>query len=273
MLGNEILILPGGGPDPDGFHWKAVDALYSRSLKDVNAYSTVLAVLYYFSGDNTLFARILNLILSMNSIYIAYNILYLLNINSKVTEKAIMLMAFMPNFAIMSIVIRRESLIIFLVTLSIYNFSKYQKYTSKKSLVFSYIFVLLASLFHSGLSIILLPYSLYLILYNSKTMKYNFSWKSIITSLGLSMVFIFILSISGDSLLSKFQNFESVEDIFIHTEVANRGGSGYTIEIATGNSTIDFMLNTPIRMFFFYYPHYLGSGVEFQMFYRFYLVE
>src|SRR5699024_11347793 len=85
----------------------------------------------------------------------------LYNIHKKAKYFALTMIAVLPNFAIMSSILLRESIIIFLYVLSFYCFSKWFINKNYYYLTLAYIFGLLVSVFHSGSIILLFVYTIF----------------------------------------------------------------------------------------------------------------
>jgi hypothetical protein len=55
----------------------------------------------------------------------------------------------------------------------------------------------------------------------------------------------------GETLFAKFNRVENVDDVFDVADSYSVGDSAYNIQIKTGNTFVDLVINTPIRMFLF----------------------
>lgn len=246
-----VSILPNGGNNPENFQRDALIILQTGRYSLSEAYPSLLAVFYYFFGNQIIIGKYINLLLSMEVILIVNRLLNYLNISEKTKKISLLLLAFLPNFAILSVVLRRESLIIYLLTLSLYFFIRWLSEKKNFFLVLAILLGLFSSIFHSGTIVSILCYGLFLVFYDNKTqkIKIKFDVKSI-AYLTLMIGLFIIISQSGNIFLGKFSNVESVDGILQQAN-ESAGGSGYYIDISTGNAISDFIVNSPVRVFYY----------------------
>src|SRR5699024_12163803 len=88
-------------------------------------YSLVIGFLYSLFGNERIIPQFFNVLLSIHAVILIYKTMGLYKINKKAQYFSIAVMALLPNFAIMSSILLRESIIIFLYVLSFYCFSKW----------------------------------------------------------------------------------------------------------------------------------------------------
>jgi len=156
--------------------------------------------------------------------------------------------ALLPNFAIMSSILLRESIIIFLYVLSFYCFSQWFVKNSTMPLILSYLFGLLVAVFHSGSIILVVAYTVILILYDPIQERFNLNLKSILIAVTFLLVFLFLFQNYFDIFFFKFSNIGDVGDV---TDIYVMGESGYTTGFALENPLLNLIVNTPLRIFSF----------------------
>lgn len=248
LYGRNIFILPSSGNDTEMFHAGALT--FPNFTFEKNPYAYVVGIIYSFALKQRLIGQYFNLLFSMSTISICIKIFDEFKIDDKVKLLVISIIAFLPNYMITSVILLRESLMIFLLSASLLNFVRWWKYNRIYNFIFSILLVLASSTFHSGVIANAAGYIITFILCNNKERKFRFTFKSTI----LVFVFSIILSIffSGDSNLftSKFGNIEKIEDITYRSEIAISGDAAYNVG---GNviSIVEFIKNSPIKIFYF----------------------
>lgn len=248
LYGQDIFMLPNSGLDSEMFHASALNGLATGNYGNGHVYSIVLGFLYSFFGNERIIAQFFNVLLSMHAILLVYKTMEIYKINEKVKALAIGLIALIPNFAIMSSILLRESIIIFLYILSFYCFSKWFVKNNLILLICAYIAGLLVAAFHSGSIILIVTYTIILILYDQKRGRFNLSLKSLLIAGTFSIIFLFIFQNYFDVFFLKFSNIEEMEDV---TDIYVMGESGYSTGYPIENPILNFVINTPLRIFSF----------------------
>lgn len=251
LYGRNLFVLPNSGFDSERFHGEAIHILQAKDFSEGSYYSGLIAIIYNFFGIERIISQYVNVLLSMNAILLTYKTLSLYNINKKITENATIIMALLPNYALLSSILLRESMIIFSVSISIYNFSLWLKKEKRWLLFLSVLWALVASVFHSGSVAILMSYAVFYILYDRNTKKLILNTKSILYAVLVTAVFSAVYINLGDVVFTQFTQFESLSDIMNNTSARVDGGSAYSVGIVSGNPVLDFLVNTPIRMVYY----------------------
>lgn len=248
LYGRDIFILPSSGNDTEMFHAGALT--FPNFTFEKNPYSYVVGVIYSFALKQRIIGQYFNLLFSMSTISICIKIFDEFKIDNKIKLLVTAIIAFIPNYMITSVILLRESLMIFLLAASLLNFVRWWKYNRIYNFIFSILLVLASSIFHSGVIANAAGYIITFILCNNKERKFRFTFKSTI----LVFIFSIILSIffSGDSnlFMSKFGNIEELEDITYRSEIAVSGDAAYDVG-GNVSSIGDFIKNSPIKMFYF----------------------
>jgi hypothetical protein len=248
LYGQEIFVLPNSGLDSEMFHSSAINGLMNGNYGNGHIYSMVLGTLYRFFGNERMIAQFFNVLLSMQAILWVYKTMALYQINEKVKNYTIVVLSFIPNFAIMSSILLRESIIIYLYVLSFYFFSKWFFKNKSFDLLLAYVFGLLVTIFHSGSIVLVVSYSILLILYDQHERRFHFNLKSILVAVSFLIVFLFIFQNYFDVFFLKFANIEEMDDV---TDIYVMGASGYSTGYAIENPILNFIINTPLRIFSF----------------------
>lgn len=248
LYGREYFILPNSGLDSEMFQQAALKGMVTGDYGNGHIYSFVIGFLYSLFGNERIIPQFFNVLLSLHAIILIYKTMGLYKINEKTKYFAVALIAVLPNFAIMSSILLRESIIIFLYALSFYCFSKWFLESQVVLLVFAYAGGLLVSVFHSGSIILVVAYTIILILFDRKRGQFSISYQSILIALLFTVAFIYLFQNYYDLFFSKFSNIDDVDDVI---DIYVMGESGYSTGYAIGNPILNFVINTPLRMFYF----------------------
>jgi len=248
LYGRDYFVLPNSGLDSEMFNQSAITGLASGNYGNGHVYSIVIGFLYSFFGYERIIPQFFNVLLSVQTIILVYKTMGLYNIHKKAKYFALTMIAVLPNFAIMSSILLRESIIIFLYVLSFYCFSKWFINKNYYYLTLAYIFGLLVSVFHSGSIILVIAYTIILILYDRGKNKFTFSYKSIIFAIAFGFIFWSLFQNYYDLFFAKFSNINELDDVI---DIYVMGESGYSTGFAIENPVLNFIVNTPVRMFYF----------------------
>lgn len=249
----KIFILPNSGQDTETFAIGARNYLLYGNFGRGGFYSKCIANLVYrLFGVQRFVAQYANVLLGMETIFITRNILKKMSIHDSVTYKIICIMAFLPNLAITNSILLRETIMIYLIALSMAAFIKWFYRDKKQWLLISIVLPVIAMQFHSGAMAPAVGYIGCALLYNRRTNTFNISIKTIIMLVMVFFAFQVLNTMFGASLFgSKLSSVDSVEDITATADAHASGASAYNVGISTGNTLVDMTVNTPIRMFYF----------------------
>lgn len=248
LFGREFYILPNSGYDSEMFHEAAMQGLATGDFGNGHLYSMVVGFLYTFFGNERMIAQLFNILLSMHAIVLVYKTMGLYKMDDQIKHVMVVIIALLPNYAILSSILLRESLIIFLYVLSFYCFSRWVTKNNLSLLILAYVFGLIVSAFHSGSIFLVMAYTMILFLYDRKKNTFDFNLQSVLIAVGFSIVFLFIYQNYFDLFFLKFSNLEEVGDVI---NVNVMGESGYSTGYPIGNPILNFIINTPIRVFYF----------------------
>jgi hypothetical protein len=257
--GKEFINVFHSGGDSERFYLWGIDI--SKNLSMMNEisytrYTDFLGILYWIIGDQRLFSQFINVILGMWSIFVLYKILDLFNFKDSKKLFFLALYGFYPQNIILSSILLREALIQFFFIYSIFFFSKWLMTNNKINIFLTLLFVLLCSLFHSGMLLSLLVYGYMFLFLDITTNRFNYSFKRLtlfFICCGLSLAFI----ARDSSLLNeKFSILQTNEyDLsLIETYKSNsgieEGGSNYLKNFEI-NSAVDFLTLVPLKIIYF----------------------
>jgi len=242
-----ILTLPGSGADTEHFWQSALYYAKGMIEKGTNGVTTFGTMVRLF-GDSRVFIQFLLMLFSIATLHVIYRILIMAGLSKRNICFAMWFAALLPNYAIMSVIFLRESMITFCVSLSLFCFVGW--WVKKKDILFfmSFVTVFVGALYHSGIVAIAVGYIIIRFLYDKKTEAFKLNFTSIIVSILFLLAFVFLFNNYGSRFFSKMQRIEDISDI---ASGSGRGNSSYAA-IAGDSSTItSFIRYTPIRVFLF----------------------
>ena len=251
LYGRNVFVLPGSGNDTEMFHAGAL--LFPNFEFEKNPYAFVVGIIYSLCMKQRIVAQYFNLLLSISVIFIIIKICDELNINYKTKIMITLIIALIPNYMILSVILLRESLMIFLVALSLLTFVMWWKQNKIIYFILSIALVLGASVFHSGVIANAVGYILVFILFNNKSRDIKINLKTVTLSILFMIIISAFLSSNSNIFTQKVGNVEEVQDITYRSELAQAGGAVYETNPNNeeNNSLLGLIINSPTKMFYF----------------------
>ncbi len=255
VYGRAILTLPGVGTDTEGFYEYGV--LISKNLRLLfdnktyiygSYYSKYLGILFFVVGQSYLFASFLNMIYGVCSIFIFKKTLDFYEGSIKLKRRLLKTYAVIPNGIVITTSLRRESLIILCLAISLYFFCKWERRGKMTDILVAVAFVLIACIFHAGVIGLLVGYTFMGMFYQPRTKQFSFDGKNLLFLLiFIGVIFVIVFKYSN-VFLAKL----SVEDASeIYRQVSkSRGNAAYLTNIKI-NSFSDIMKYAPIKWLYF----------------------
>jgi hypothetical protein len=242
------------GADTEGFHRNALQILQLNSFNTFiyTNYGYFSGSIYMLIGPQRLFLQYINVLFGIGAIYFVYNTFLLLKLNEKTVRIFLLIMCYLPHNIIFSSILLRESMIIFVTSVSVYLFIKWLYNNKIHDFLFSCCFILFATWMHSGMIGMLLGYLIAYSFYKSKTYSITVSPRSMI-AICISIIIMALLIRQG-IFTEYFENMLSSEDLdaalIEQAGVISQGGSKYLTWINV-NSTTQALLFSPLKMFYF----------------------
>lgn len=247
----DIFLLPASGLDTESYALWAKNAFLAGDYMRDGVYPGFIAFWYSFFNVQRPIAQYINILLAMAAISLTISTMKYLKIDESVCRFVTALMCFSPNSAIINAILLRETLIMFLIACSLSLFVRYIKEESISALIISIIVVIAASAVHSGAIAVLLGEAIALILYDRQDCSMRITPKSVAITIVVIIGFIAMYVLFQDVIFDKFNGADSAQDIVNNASRYNAGGSAYDVGINIGNSTLNLIVNSPIRMFYF----------------------
>lgn len=247
LYAQKIFVLPNSGADSEMFYGNALNVAKGGTTSR-GFFPELMGWIFRYIGTSRLWGQYLLVLCSVVALVYAAKTLYLLELDVTTIRKTMLLLSLLPNYAILSSIFLRESLVAMFVSISAYQYIKWTKQKSEWSFILAIVFVFLGMRFHSGTIAVAVGYVLSRFIYNNQTGQLSISVKNIVSGIILLLVGVFFLNRYGDSFLGTFGTVDSVEDIAKKTVDA---GSSYAAYVGNSDSIPNFILYSIPRMLFF----------------------
>lgn len=253
LFARDIYILPNSGADTENFYQQSL--FFSENTKnlfsyDGELYSKIIGVIFSFIGPQRIIGQYINVLIGLSIVSILYKIFKELEISEGTSKCVLLIAAILPNSLIMSSIFLREIFPTYFVAASFYFFIKWIKEPVYINMTLSFVFLGIASTFHSGLVGMSLGYVFAYLFYYRRDNKFYFNSKTITSFVLIFILSILTLTIFKDSIFQKFQNVSNLEDIYQKASRTAEGGSAYLQNIDITNP-IQLLIFSPIRSLYF----------------------
>ena len=252
LYARNIFYLPHSGADSESFYRQAI--LLSTNLKRISLerelYVQINGVLMSLIGPQRIFLQYMNVLLGITVIFFIYKIMKALTINNKTCKNIMLLAALFPTSVVLSSIFLREIFPTFFVVLSLYFFVKWYNSPRYSNILYSFLYLGIASMFHSGVSGIAIGYLFAYLFYKHQANNFRFTLKTITVFIIITVLLFPILTIFNEQIFRKFGNLNESEDLYRIATGSKAGGAVY-LKGLTINSFLDFILYSPIKSIYF----------------------
>lgn len=248
---NHWFYILGSGVDTEAFDYYATTIALTGYGLELTHYTTFLAVIYSLTDCSRLFAQAINLLFGMGVLFCAVSTLKYLNVSDDRKNKALWILAILPNLVIFSGVLLREAWIEFFVALSVLEFTKWYVTGSKLRMLTTIIYVCCGIYMHDGVIALLVGYIIAFAIYdpNKKSIHISFSQVCVIA------IFIVVFIVFSDSFMgeksSELTENDSVSLILKYSNQDATGNSGYLEWLPKTENPIIGILFAPLKMLYF----------------------
>ncbi len=247
LYGQWIFVLPNSGADADVFYGWAENYMkkggWTRTV-----FPKVIGFIMRYVGQSRLYMQFLVMLCSMVSICIFAIILYDLDIANNVKYRAVAIVCMLPNFAILSSIFLRESIVTMLLTLSIVSFILWLQGAPFYCFFFAIAFDLMAAIFHSGTAGLILGYMVVLLLYDRRWKRFHANFVNIFPVALMCLFLTFMYFNYAEAFLGKMLGLETLSDVANTTDV---GGSSYAAYVGNSSSIGSMIIYTIPRIVYF----------------------
>lgn len=253
VYGRDTYLLIGVGTDTEGFYHSA--DLISKNLALLNMpiygeyYSKYLGLLFSLTGSSYLLGSYLNYLYGLFAIRFLNDILKdIIDAKNTAYTVGILLFVYAPINMILCSSLRRESIIILFVLISLKMLFQWLKTAKISYAVLSIVFLLISSIFHAGIVGLFLGYVFLFLFYDPQKHSHTFSFKTVASGVLILMTTILIITQYSSVFLNKLI-FED-EDILLNRMARARGGAAYlsSLQISSFQSAL---LYAPLKAFYF----------------------
>jgi hypothetical protein len=249
---SHIFVLPNSGTDEMTYYYNAMSNLVKGT--EFEGYAKFFAWQARIFGLSKIYGKFINVLFSASAILILRQILIECNVRYSVAVTTIALACFLPNFAITSCLLLRESAVVLLVAVSSYFLLRWWNRSHPEALILSLAASVAAAWLHSGMIAYTLGILCVAVISRRTIRGRQFSLTSprtvLLTALTVTVLLLALIN-SGSTLASYFRGVDSLEDIVAVSDAYEDGGSAYNANIVSNESTVGFIINTPVRMFYF----------------------
>lgn len=205
-------------------------------------YQPFLGRLYMLVGPQKMLAQYTNVILSTIGLLCIDRIFTKFDVNEQASKISMLMLSISPVAIILSSVLMRDAMVTNFLIFSIYFFLLYTIDHRIKDIILSFVFISLASIFHSGV----FPFVIGIVVYVLRERGTN---SAMVKILCILILLIGIYSFS-DVLFSKFSGLEKSESEILEQLQDARGGSAYLTGLESNSIAVN-LLYSPIKIVYF----------------------
>ena len=249
---SHIFTLPNSGADEFTYYYNAMSNLVKD--KSFTGYASFYAWQARIYGLSKVFGKYINLLFSISAITILRKILIRLRISRNVQTITLAFACLLPNYAILSSLLLRESVLVLLIAIAVYCLICWWQEGRLRYVAMSLAAALVGAWLHSG--VIAYALGIFCVVLSTKRTArgHHFVFSSVRT-IGLTVaataVILFVLLRVETGLTIYFRGADSLADIVSIADAYEDGGSAYNANIVSNESVLGFIINTPVRMLFF----------------------
>lgn len=248
-----IYSLPNSGADTEWFYREGIKyAAFPVKTNELLIRITGYAIRYL--GNSRLYLQFLLMLCSLVSVIFADKIMVTIGLNHRRRKMALYVLAFLPNFAILSSIYLREPVVTMFITISLFFFVKWWKGSHEIYFWVAFLFVFAGSSFHSGAIGVAIGYILARVIYNRKSQSIRITLGTIISAVSVLFIFAYLYNNYAELFFGKMLNIQSIEDISRENLV---GGSSYAAYAGNSSSISNMIIYTPIRMIMFQFSPFI----------------
>ena len=233
--------------DPLRFFNAAIGYTQGISTSYGGFFPKLLGMIFSLTGISRLWAEFIVLLFSVFTILVFVKIIDDMNVPLVYRRASVYLIGLLPNYAFLSAILRRETLITFFVSLSIRCFINWLKGSGGgKSFALAFAFALGASIFHGATGLIVVSYIFVRIFYSPTKKTYGLKVRNLIGALAFLGIFLYVYARFGTLLFDKVESKLSAGSF---SSTRDAGGSSYAEYVGDAS--------TPLRMLIFSIPRLL----------------
>ena len=171
-----------------------------------------------------------------------------LGVSGEVINTAVLIVGLLPNFAILSCVFLRESVVVMFLSISLLFFVLWYKRKREQFFILAFISIFFAAGFHSGAAGAALGYILVRFFYDKTSGRFRLRASNIIIAAFFVVIFTYLYTNYSEVLFGKMQNLQDVSDI---ANINEAGGSSYARYVGNSDTLGNMAIYTVPRIVYF----------------------
>lgn len=248
IYGRNIYGLPSSGNDTEMFYLSAVQFARGGGAGHGGAFSELIGTFFSWVGISRLLGQFLIMLFSVVALHLLVRIMEEGGVDAPKRKLVMYIACLLPNFAVLSSIFLRESVVTMLVAASLFYFMRWWNRGKQGLFLLSFVLAFCASLFHSGVVALAAGYIVVRLLYNRKAGRFGLSARNILIAVLFLAVFVYLYMNYADVLFKKMADIESIEEI---ASGAGRGGASYAAYVGNSDSVFNMIVYSPIRIIYF----------------------
>lgn len=248
---SEIFLLPNAGYDEYRFYYQGMSYIVKGTIN--SSFSLLYGFFSKCTGLSLLYGRFTNIAISVTAIVALFDALSIIDVDDDTMSNSMAMACFLPNFAMISGMLLRESLIILCVAYAVKFITKWWVYDDIGEVIKALVCVLIATCFHSGM--IAYFFGILCIVIMTKRSSYGkilrpFSVVNIVGAIIVVVGSYMIITRVFGGFLSYLDGVDSIDDVVKMSSNYVAGGSAYSADIVPNTGLAGFIINTPVRMLY-----------------------
>ena len=275
IFGRKIITLPQSGADSAMFFRASRELVLYGSTNRSGSFIDVMAFVFNIIGISKLYGQFLLMLLSVFSIVITIRTIDGFDIKDDTKASVSWTICMLPNFALLSSIFLRESIVVLLITISACGITTWVSIGNRFSFAIAILSSIIACIFHSGSIGIVIGCVLCILVYDNYERKIHISilggLLATVVAVGISYFFLQ----NGEEFLGKFLNISSIEDI---ANTSTLGGSSYSRYVGNSDNIFNLIRFTIPRIAYFLFSPFpwqwrgIGDLIAFLFSSMFYLI-
>lgn len=244
-----VFALPNSDGDAIFYPNKAVSYAFGsrQGIVSYTDFPYYVSLMYRIMGNQKLNVQFLHVYYAVCAILLINEILRMLEIDDSIRGKAILLVCFLPNTAMIDSFFLYESPLSFLVILSLYFYTKWWREYRFSFFILSILASAAAGMLHMGGIAIAVGLMVSYPIVKNTDRQPRINIGTIVLVGVMAAVAVLLLVTFGDTFLRKIDGNLDVNHIQERAALYEGGGSGYSAGASTGGGLGSFLANTPIR--------------------------
>lgn len=244
-----IIGVPHSGADSEGYFEHAVRVATGGVATYGGLYSRLMGKIFSWTGITRIYGQFVNCMFSLIALCAIVFALEKIGVAKNIQRKVLWVVCLLPNYASLSAIFMRESIISMSISVSIYLFVRW--FQKRKAYMFwgAFILVFFASAFHSGTVGVAVGYVVIRFLYDANRRKFRIKAINIVPVVFLVVLFVFLYTNYATLLFGKMHNLDLISESIRSS--SGRGGSSYAAYVGDGRTPMRFLLFSGIRLIYF----------------------